>query len=89
MFYVYAEVKLSTIISNIIFNPQFNSGRFTSSHGVLSASSFFISARQQALQLAEEVNANTELIEVYAYSGFYPYYEQVLNYDMYSYNMIN
>ena len=35
-----------------------------------------ISLTPQAIQLADEVNANNDNIEVYAYSSFYPFYEQ-------------
>ncbi|KAL5252669.1 hypothetical protein ACHWQZ_G015444 [Mnemiopsis leidyi] len=57
-------------------NRSVLSGRFTSSHGVLATSHSFITARQQALLIAEEVNSNSMVIQVYAYSSFYPYYEQ-------------
>ncbi|XP_063677741.1 NPC intracellular cholesterol transporter 1-like [Bolinopsis microptera] len=64
------SVKFSSSNRSVI------SGRFTSSHGRLSTSHDFITARQQALVIADEVNANNDIIQVYAYSSFYPYYEQ-------------
>jgi len=57
-------------------NRSVVAAKFGSSHGLVSSSPGFIKARQQAVELAEEVNANNEHIVVYAYSSFYPYYEQ-------------